>query len=106
MFIRKTFVSRVKNILFFLDLFIEKNSMKMALALKETNNKKMSNQNPDEEAVAARASNERGSLPMIFKLNIHCFDEMFEYLSLKDLLSFGQTCKGLQNVAGKYFKRN
>ncbi|XP_055303147.1 uncharacterized protein LOC129568844 isoform X2 [Sitodiplosis mosellana] len=41
----------------------------------------------------------------IFKLDIDCFDEIFEYLSLKDLHSFGQTCKTMQKVSGEYFKR-
>lgn len=42
----------------------------------------------------------------IFKLDIDCFDEVFEYLSLKDLHSVGQTCKFMQQVAGQYFRRN
>lgn len=44
--------------------------------------------------------------PKIFKLDIDCFDEIFEYLSLKDLHSISQTCKTMQKVAGEYFKRN
>lgn len=44
--------------------------------------------------------------PKIFKLDIDCFDEIFEYLSLKDLDSFGKTCKTMQQVTGEYFKRN
>lgn len=42
----------------------------------------------------------------IFKLNIDCFDEIFDYLTMRDLHSFGQTCKAMQQVAGEYFKRN
>lgn len=42
----------------------------------------------------------------IFKLTIDCCDEIFEYLSLKDLHSFGSTCKAMQKVAGEYFKQN
>lgn len=34
----------------------------------------------------------------IFALNIDCFEEIFDYLSLKDVHSFGQTCKALQKV--------
>lgn len=44
--------------------------------------------------------------PKIFQLNIDCFDEIFEYLSVKDLHSFGQTCGRMNKVAGEYFKRN
>ncbi|XP_055306488.1 uncharacterized protein LOC129570790 [Sitodiplosis mosellana] len=44
--------------------------------------------------------------PDIFKLTTDCCDEIFEYLSLKDLHAFGQTCKTMQKVAGVYFKRN
>ncbi|XP_055303129.1 uncharacterized protein LOC129568836 isoform X2 [Sitodiplosis mosellana] len=42
----------------------------------------------------------------IFKLTVDCCDEIFEYLSLKDLHSFGHTCRAMQKVAGEYFKQN
>lgn len=44
--------------------------------------------------------------PDIFKLTVDCFDEIFDYLSLQDLCSFGQTCKVIQKMSGEYFKRN
>lgn len=44
--------------------------------------------------------------PRIFKLNIDCFDEIFDYLSTEDLLGIGQTCKTMQQVVGEYFKKN
>lgn len=44
--------------------------------------------------------------PPIFKLDIDCFDEIFEYLSVDDLHSFGQTCTRMNKVAGEYFKQN
>lgn len=44
--------------------------------------------------------------PRIFKLNIDCLDKIFDYLSVSDLHSFGQTCKAMQQVAGEYFKLN
>lgn len=44
--------------------------------------------------------------PEMFILNSDCFDEIFEYLSLKDLRSIGQTCKTMQTIAGEYYKRN
>lgn len=46
------------------------------------------------------------SLPPIFKLNGHCFDELFDYLSLKDLHSLGQTSKSMQQMTGTFFKFN
>lgn len=42
----------------------------------------------------------------IFELNGHCFDEIFEYLSLKELHSLGQTCKSMQQMTGEFFTRN
>lgn len=42
----------------------------------------------------------------IFKLNVDCCNEIFEYLSVEDLYSFGQTCKSFQKVAGAYFNEN
>lgn len=40
---------------------------------------------------------------VILKLNSDCLNEIFEYLSVKDLHSLGQTCKALQHGAGEYF---
>ncbi|XP_031638892.1 uncharacterized protein LOC116351007 [Contarinia nasturtii] len=42
----------------------------------------------------------------IFKLNIDCFDELFEWLSRDDLDALGQTCKLLQLIVGDHFQRN
>lgn len=47
-----------------------------------------------------------GSHAAIFRLNIDCFEAIFDYLSLKDLHSFGQTCQAMQQTAGDYFHRN
>ncbi|XP_031639408.1 uncharacterized protein LOC116351449 [Contarinia nasturtii] len=44
--------------------------------------------------------------PKLFKLNIDCFETIFDYLSLTDLHSFGQTCTRMQKVAGTYFNQN
>lgn len=46
------------------------------------------------------------SSPEIFKLTTDCCDEIFDYLSLNDLYSFGQTCRTMQKIAGEYFKQN
>lgn len=42
----------------------------------------------------------------ILKLNDDCCEEIFEYLSIKDLYSFGQTCKRMNRIAGIHFQRN
>lgn len=42
----------------------------------------------------------------IFQLNVDCFHEIFDWLSLKDLISIGQTCKRLQRIAGNFFHTN
>ncbi|XP_055303332.1 uncharacterized protein LOC129568996 [Sitodiplosis mosellana] len=46
------------------------------------------------------------SRSQIFKLTIDCFEEIFEYLSMKDLHSFGQTCKTIQQIVGGYFRQS
>lgn len=38
--------------------------------------------------------------------DIDCLDEIFEWLTLTDLLSISQTCKRLQWAAGDFFRRN
>lgn len=42
----------------------------------------------------------------IMKLDIDCFHEMFDYLSLDDLISIGHTCKRLQCVTGSFIQQN
>lgn len=44
--------------------------------------------------------------PTIFGLTIDCYDEIFDYLSLNELYSIGQTCRLMRKVAGEYFQRN
>lgn len=58
----------------------------------------------DQQAIVS--SNPNDERPRIFKLNIDCFDEIFDYLSTEDLLGIGQTCKMMQQVVGEYFKKN
>ncbi|XP_055297718.1 uncharacterized protein LOC129566123 [Sitodiplosis mosellana] len=43
--------------------------------------------------------------PQIFKLNVDCFEKVFEYLSIKDLHTFGQTCKRMQRVTGHFYRQ-
>lgn len=62
------------------------------------------NQNRNQMLIAGPSNNQ--SSPPIFKLTAnHCVD-FFEYLSLKDVHSFGLACKAMQIAAGEYFKRN
>lgn len=49
---------------------------------------------------------ESAYIPYIFKLDVDCFDRIFNHLSLKDLYSFGQTCQAMKRVTGKYFQQN
>lgn len=42
----------------------------------------------------------------IFKLDIDCFEEAFDYLPIKDLISVGQICKRLHEVAEYCFRLN
>lgn len=42
----------------------------------------------------------------ILKLNIDCFEEVFDYLPIKDLVSVGKTCKWLQQVAAYCYHQN
>ncbi|XP_031635386.1 uncharacterized protein LOC116348505 isoform X2 [Contarinia nasturtii] len=60
--------------------------------------------NPAERAVVA--VNGEQQLADIFKLNIDCFEEVFDYLSLKDFTAMGQTCKRMQRIAGHCFQLN
>ncbi|XP_031633817.1 uncharacterized protein LOC116347382 [Contarinia nasturtii] len=76
----------------------------MSYSQKKLHTSPSHNQNHNDDAIAGPSNEE--SPPKIFKLSIDCFDEIFEYLNMKDLHSFGQTCKRINRVAGEYFKQN
>lgn len=61
------------------------------------------NRNPVAAAPIAAGPSEV-SPPVIFKLYMDCFVEIFDYLSLKDLIAFGNTCKRLCPYAGHWWK--
>lgn len=42
----------------------------------------------------------------IFKLKVDHFEELFDWLSLKDLVALGQTCKRMQHIVGYWIKIN
>lgn len=46
----------------------------------------------------------KAEMPALFKLNIDCFANIFDYLSLIDLANLASTCKLLLNVAGHIFQ--
>ncbi|XP_055303090.1 uncharacterized protein LOC129568812 isoform X2 [Sitodiplosis mosellana] len=77
---------------------ISANVYKMSKNISDDLKNKIGNQ------VAGPSSAE--SPPSIFKLTIDCCDEIFEYLSLVDLNSLGQTCMAMQKVGGEYYRRN
>ncbi|XP_055308532.1 uncharacterized protein LOC129572571 [Sitodiplosis mosellana] len=57
------------------------------------------------QVVAAEAIAPNGEpQPSVFKLDIDCWDEVLDCLSLEDEHSFGQTCKAFHRVTGQYFQ--
>ncbi|XP_031638040.1 uncharacterized protein LOC116350393 [Contarinia nasturtii] len=60
--------------------------------------------NPSKRArIVANEQHQSGD---IFKLVIDCFEEVFDFLSLQDLVAMGQTCKRMQRIAGHCFQQN
>lgn len=57
----------------------------------------------DEAAAVAVPTPE--PLPDIFKLNIDCFEDIFDYSSIHDLITLAKTCKRLHYVAAHCFHR-
>lgn len=62
-------------------------------------------ENDDQIFVAAPSVAQRSSCE-ILKLDVDCCEEIFEWLSIADLYSFGQTCKRMHRIAGMYFRQN
>lgn len=44
--------------------------------------------------------------PAIFKLNVDCLHEVFEWLDLCEIISVAGTCKRLYHAAGAFFRWN
>lgn len=66
---------------------------------------KKSKLNTDEMMIPAVTSNEQ-SMSHIFGLFYDCFERIFKWLSLKDLLNVRLTCKQLKEHADKYIQSN
>lgn len=50
-------------------------------------------------------SNQHQQLADILRLNIDCFEELFEYLSIEDISYVGKTCKRLKQIVGYIFQQ-
>lgn len=55
--------------------------------------------------LAAKLGDSKSS-PQIFKLNVDCFEHLFEWLSLDELLAFRCTCKRMKAVVDYYIRLN
>lgn len=40
------------------------------------------------------------------EVNVDCWEKIFDYVSLREIIAMGQTCKRMRRVAGYYFHRN
>lgn len=69
----------------------------------KTNNELKQNQNG---VVTRAAAKKQQSSPAIFILYMDCFEEIFDYLSLKDVIAFGKTCKRLCQYADHWLRQN
>lgn len=72
----------------------------------ETKQPRRNNVDSKEIAVSVNVLQNQKRLPPILKLNAICCDDLFDWLSLEDLHSLGQTCKRMQRLTAIHFKRN
>lgn len=75
----------------------------MSQTKNSTENKEESNETGENSCAVVVPIQQTGD---IFKLDIDCFEELFEFLPIDDLVSIGKTCKRLQQLAGYCFQRN
>lgn len=66
---------------------------------------KLNDQAGENELDAAVNRNQEQQSP-IFKMHAIACEDFFEYLSLEDLYSLGQTCKRFKRLTGLYFQQN
>lgn len=69
---------------------------------RRSNNK----ENYQHQVTVDMCTSNKNRMSDIFRLNIDCFEDIFNYISLKDLSIVGQTCKRMQRVVGHYFQQN
>lgn len=61
--------------------------------------------NPTTDAIVSVCSTQTPSArPDLFKLNVDCFECIFEWMSLTELLTFRQTCKRMSQVVNYYIQ--
>lgn len=58
----------------------------------------------NERSAMGERSNADKLTPKIFKLNVDCFEHLFEWFSLNDLLTFRETCNRMKQVVDYYIK--
>lgn len=87
---------------------IDVNSVKVATKkLKSREGDDDDNQSAVVDDVVSRAVEENSSSSAdIFSLNLDCFEKVFDYLTLKDLVAVFNSCKRMQPIAGHCFKLN
>lgn len=58
-------------------------------------------------AVAKSSINSLSKQPPHFqKVNVDCWEKIFDYLSLRDILSMSKTCRRMHQIGGYYFRQN
>lgn len=57
-------------------------------------------------SIVVASINESSSATHLFKLNVDCFENLFEWLSFYELLAFRHTCKRMKAVVDYYIKLN
>lgn len=56
-------------------------------------------------AIAATPNGDHKEVrPQIFKLDVDCVEEMFDWLSINDINSVAETCIRMQRITGDYFQ--
>lgn len=90
-----------------IDCEVIKKTFNSELIKKKKNAKKRkSNDGSREKAKKLFKLDRKSGPPRMFKLNTDCVQEICEWMNLKDMSSFGQTCRAMKHIAGEYFERN
>lgn len=67
----------------------------------------MNEEPPNQLAIAADPNIENDETrPQIFKLDVDCVQEMFDWLSIEDISSVAETCTRMKKIAGDYYQSN
>lgn len=67
----------------------------------------MSQSNQDQVAAASTSKNDQlDPTSPFYKVNVDCWEKIFDYFPLRDIINMSKTCRRMRQIGGFYFREN